>query len=154
MFDFGDPAVTEIAYALHKRVQPSGVVIYGAIPSDKGVLLAVLAATNQPVGHSLERILAPEDTIGSLVVEMNRELVIYDTLMHPLLKDSGAVSRMGIMAYIGVPCCLDGEPVGGISVVDAHRRHWNATEIMAARETAARLEALADLRRQHRQTPG
>ncbi|SFI64211.1 GAF domain-containing protein [Celeribacter neptunius] len=136
-----------MALELHGRVAASGVLIYRAIPSEAGVLLKVLAATNQPVAHRLDNVLLPENTIGNLVMELNREIVINDTLTHPLVKDSGAVSIMGIMAYIGVPARLDGRPFGGVSVVDQHRRHWTEAEVLATRVAAAQLEALALERR-------
>ncbi|WP_434286702.1 GAF domain-containing protein [Celeribacter sp. SCSIO 80788] len=133
----------EIADGLHAQIAPSGVLVYRAQPSDAGIQLEVLANTNHPMGRSLERVLMPEHTIGHLVVDLGREIVVDDTLVHPLIKDTGAVSVMGIMAYIGVPCRFQGGVFGGISAVDTHRRHWGHEEVQAVRDSASALERLA-----------
>ncbi|WP_066708998.1 GAF domain-containing protein [Celeribacter ethanolicus] len=146
MFDSGDPQVREIAFSLHAQIAPSGVLAFRALPTASGTQLEVLANTDHPVGRQLERVLMPENTIGHLVVDLAREIVSDDTLVHPLIKDTGAVSVMGIMAYIGVPCRFRGQVFGGISAVDSHRRHWSHEEVQFVRDSARALECLAKAR--------
>ncbi|PTQ74538.1 GAF domain-containing protein [Celeribacter persicus] len=143
MFVEDDPQVREIAFDLHSQIAPSGVLIYRALPSEVGTQLEVLSNTDHPVGLQLDRVLPPENTIGHLVVDLDRELVIDDTLVHPLVKDTGAVTVMGIMAYVGVPCRFRGRPFGGISAVATHRRSWSHEEVQAVRDSARALERLA-----------
>ncbi|WP_417264214.1 GAF domain-containing protein [Celeribacter sp.] len=144
MFEYGDPKLTTLAFQLHDMIRPSGVVFYRARQDGGKTLLEVLANTSTPVNQPLERILMPDNTIGHLVVEMGQEIVIDDTLTHPLVQDSGAVQTMGIMAYLGVPCRLGGEVIGGISAVHQHRRHWSASDIDAARWAARAYEVIAE----------
>lgn len=143
LFDYGDPKLTTLAFELHDIVRPSGVVFYRARHEGGQTLLEVLANTSTPVNQPLERLLIPDKTIGHLVVEMGQEIVIDDTLMHPLVRDSGAVHCMGIMAYLGVPCRLNGEVIGGISAVHQHRRSWSQSDIDAARWAARSYELIA-----------
>lgn len=143
LFDYGDPKLTTLAFQLHDMIRPSGVVFYRARYDGGKTLLEVLANTSMPVNQTLDRILMPDNTIGHLVVEMGQEIVIDDTLTHPLVRDSGAVHNMGIMAYLGVPCRLNGEVIGGISAVHQHRRNWSQSDIDAARWAARNYEAVA-----------
>lgn len=146
MFDFADPTLMGYAQKLHDTIAPSGVVIYRARAGEVAPVLEVLVNTNHPVGRTLGTFIVPRLSIGHLVVEMNRELIIDDTLIHPLLKGSAAVTEMGIMAYIGVPYRVEGQVVGGISVVHQHRRQWANEHIQAVRDVARHLEHMAEVR--------
>ncbi|MBU0642532.1 MAG: GAF domain-containing protein [Alphaproteobacteria bacterium] len=142
VFDFADPKLMRFAQQLHDDIQPSGVVIFRARTGEAAPTLEVLANTNHPVGRKLDILLVPRLTIGHLVIEMNHELIIDDTLSHPLVKDSDAVTEMGIMAYIGVPYRLNGQAVGGVSVVHQHRRQWASEHIQAVRDVARQLDSI------------
>lgn len=143
MFDIADPTLVTLAFQLQHAINPSGVVIYRARAGGVAPTLEVLANTNHPVDRKLDTFLEPRVTIGHLVIEMNHELIIDDTLTHPLVKGSGAIKVMGIMAYIGVPYRLSGQAIGGVSVVHQHRRNWTEAEIEAVRAVARQLDRVA-----------
>jgi GAF domain-containing protein len=134
MFDFADPYVVALANDVHHKLQPSGVVVW--LMRDKA--LHVVAHTNSPIDRDLGRVLQPQYTIGHLVCEVNKTLVINDTLSHPLVGKTAAVKDMGIMAYLGTPFHCDGVVVGGISAVHQHARRWetqDVTDIEAAAQS-------------------
>ncbi|WP_460273312.1 GAF domain-containing protein [Celeribacter sp. ULVN23_4] len=143
MFEYGDPDIAKIASDLHGLIQPSGVGIFRAVSGDSGSILKVFTHTGKLVGAEIEQTMISGNTIGNLVVETNHEIIVDDTLVHPLFKDSAAVSQMGIMAYIGVPCRIDGVAFGGISAVNQHRRQWTSEEVQAVRDSAVLVERLA-----------
>ncbi|MEM5477042.1 GAF domain-containing protein [Pacificibacter sp. AS14] len=139
MFEFANPKVMALADTVYDKVKSSGVAVWLM----KGNDLHIIGHINGPVGREFDRILPPKYTIGHVVFEMNKTLVIDDALTHPLVGKTGAVEDMGIMAYLGTPFHLNGVPVGGISAVHQHARRWDAVDITLLEEAAQALSKLA-----------
>ncbi|MBU2868437.1 GAF domain-containing protein [Pacificibacter marinus] len=139
MFEFNDPQVRALAEAVHTEVNSSGVAIWLM----KGEDLHIICLIDGLIGREVERILPPKYTIGHMVFDMNKTLVIDDTLSHPLVGKTGAVEDMGIMAYIGTPFHLNGVAIGGISALHQHARRWDGADIKAIEAGAQALSQLA-----------
>ena len=80
----------------------------------------------------------PRDTsICRHVAEMNRQLAIEDALVHPLVKDSEAVTQGGVGAYIGYPLHdVDGTPGGTLCAIDRKWRRWKDRDHAVLRQLA------------------
>jgi PAS domain S-box-containing protein len=92
-------------------------------------------------------------------------LVLEDARSHPVSRDNGAVTELGVAAYAGVPLrSADGHVLGSLCVVDFAPRAWDAgalealahlgeaaaTEIELRRELAERARVAAALRESDR----
>jgi PAS domain S-box-containing protein len=80
-------------------------------------------------------------------VMSGQPLVISDAREHPLVKDNGAVSGLGVIAYAGVPLVLSGGQVlGSFCVVDDKPRQWTAEELEILTTLAAAAVGELELR--------
>lgn len=138
MFDDGDPQVVAIAQNLHEKVTPSGVVVWYLV----GESLHVVAHTSSPIDRPMDKVIQPKMSLGHLVCESDKTLVFDDTLSHPLLKDSTAVTVYGVMAYMGAPFYNAGRVVGGISAIHQHARRWSNADVNHLEMAAADLSRL------------
>ena len=139
MFEFAHPKIMTLANDVYTKVKPSGVVVWLM----KGKDLHVIGHINKPIERDLDRVLSPKYTIGHMVFEINKTLVIDDALSHPLVGKSGAVEHMGIMAYLGTPFHLNGVPIGGISAVYQHAHRWENEDVKVIEVAAQALSQLA-----------
>lgn len=139
MFEFNNPQVRAIAETVHNEVHSSSVAIWLM----KGEDLHVICLIDGLIGREAGRILPPKYTIGHMVFDMNKTLVIDDTLSHPLVGKTGAVEDMGIMAYIGTPFHLNEVAVGGISALHHHARRWDEADVNAVEAGAHSMSQLA-----------
>ena len=63
------------------------------------------------------------------VTAMGRPLVVRDALAHPLVRNSPAVSDLGLVAYLGEPLHdHSGKSVGCFSVFDHRARDWSENQ--------------------------
>lgn len=80
-------------------------------------------------------------------VAMDFPLVIDDTFSHPLVRDSRAVTKLAIAAYIGAPVHgPSGRATGTLCAVEFHQRRWTEEDIdymIAAARIADRIIASA-----------
>jgi hypothetical protein len=139
MFDFADPQVMAIIEVLHEKIRASGVAAWLMKEKD----LHIIGHINGPIGRDLEHVLSSKYTIGHMVFEMNKTLVIDDTLTHPLVGKTAAVKDMGIMAYLGTPFHLNGVTIGGISAIHQHARRWEAADVAKIEAAAQVMSQLA-----------
>jgi PAS domain S-box-containing protein len=79
-------------------------------------------------------------SVCAMVVETGEPLILQDTRIHPLTKDKGAVTELGIVAYAGAPITTrDGHVLGALCVMDRVPRVWTVRDM----ETLATLAASA-----------
>ncbi len=72
------------------------------------------------------------------VVATENVLVVEDARVDPILKDSGAVHDLGVVAYLGAPLKrADGHIVGALCAIDSKPRNWSADDIEALSDVAA-----------------
>ncbi len=140
----------EVAMRLQSEFQPSGVVIFTATESAGPPLMDVVAITAPPIGYTVEDFTRPRMTISQIMVEINHELIIDDTLVHPLVRSGEVETTMGVMAFLGVPVRYKGAAVGGVSAIHQTRRSWNTDEIYAVRRAAASMGDVFAKRRKRR----
>lgn len=65
-------------------------------------------------------------------------LVIGDARAHPLVQANGAVTDLGVVAYLGAPiCCPNDEVVGSFCVIDEEPRDWSDAQVASLVDLAA-----------------
>jgi DNA-binding CsgD family transcriptional regulator len=80
-------------------------------------------------------------------------LVIRDVRDHPVFRLVPTVRSMNVVAYLGVPLTVHGQPVGAFCVIDHRPRAWN-TEDVHAIATLARAANVEVSKRVRRRAPG
>jgi formate hydrogenlyase transcriptional activator len=71
-------------------------------------------------------------------VASGEPLIISDAREDPIVKDNGAVSELGVIAYAGIPLTTpEGHTLGSFCVWDARPREWKEEEIDVLRGLAA-----------------
>jgi GAF domain-containing protein len=81
------------------------------------------------------------------VVAGEEPLVIADARRVPWLRDNGAVTELGIVAYAGFPLRTgDGQPIGSFCAIDDEPREWSRRELDLLRDFAAIVQSELDLR--------
>jgi PAS domain S-box-containing protein len=98
-----------------------------------------------------------EYSICRHVVTTAQPLVVEDTRAHPLLRESAAVTELGLVAYAGLPLrTMDGQVIGAFAAADHAPHAWSPAEIALLEELAAaamhEIELHAALRTASRQT--
>ena len=80
-------------------------------------------------------------------VTSGKPLIISDARQHPLVKDNGAVSDLGVVAYAGVPLALSGGKVlGSFCAIDDKPRRWTDDELDILKTLAAAAVGELELR--------
>lgn len=65
-------------------------------------------------------------------------LVIGDARTHPLVQANGAVTDLGVTAYLGAPiCCPNDEVIGSFCVIDEEPRDWSDAQVASLVDLAA-----------------
>jgi two-component system CheB/CheR fusion protein len=81
-------------------------------------------------------------------VTSGQPLIIEDARRHPLVKDNGAVTDLGVIAYAGIPLrSASGEVLGSFCAIDTRPRQWTGDEIETLQALAGAVEAELELRR-------
>jgi signal transduction histidine kinase len=81
------------------------------------------------------------------VVTTDDDLVITDAATDERVKDSPAVSEMGVRAYLGVPLrAPGGETLGSLCAVDNHPREWTPRDVATLHELADAVAATIAMR--------
>jgi EAL domain-containing protein (putative c-di-GMP-specific phosphodiesterase class I) len=107
-----------------------------------GLSDSLSARRDTPLSHSL----------CQHVVTTDGPLVISDALQHPLVRDNGAVTGLGVAAYLGVPVHgAAGRPIGALCVVDTMPRAWTPADAGQLSELACAIETELQLREFQRQ---
>ncbi|MDF1501355.1 GAF domain-containing sensor histidine kinase [Roseisolibacter sp. H3M3-2] len=80
-------------------------------------------------------------------VERGAPLVVADAHAHPLVRDNGAVTDLGIVSYLGIPLATsDGVVLGTICVLDHTPRSWAPEELQTLGDLAAAVATEIELR--------
>ncbi len=82
-----------------------------------------------------------------------RELVVTNSLEHPLVQENLGTTETGVRAYAGIPLRFEGETVGTLCAFDARPREWSPADLDKLRQLAHRAAAQIRARAQARQ-PG
>ncbi|HEX9109570.1 MAG TPA: PAS domain S-box protein, partial [Longimicrobiales bacterium] len=80
------------------------------------------------------------------VVAKRQPLIVSDARLHPLLKDSPAVSEMGVIAYAGMPLLVQGQAVGSLCAVDFKPREWGEGDASILSDLAETVTTELELR--------
>ncbi|MDP5308531.1 GAF domain-containing protein [Paracoccus spongiarum] len=81
------------------------------------------------------------------VVSLDQPLAVADARQSPLLRENGAVSDLGVIAYLGAPVHgPGGEALGSLCAIDSVPRDWTAEETAVLADLAAMLESEIALR--------
>lgn len=100
---------------------------------NSGLVLPKRMTDAMPLTHS----------ICQHVIAMDFPLIVDDAVLHPLVSRNGAVTELGIAAYLGAPIryqCDDKR--GALCVLDTHRRRWTNAEIKTVVDAAAAVNGL------------
>jgi two-component system cell cycle sensor histidine kinase/response regulator CckA len=94
-------------------------------------------------------------SICKYVVETKRALLVQDARRDPRLRETPAVTELGVVAYAGSPLTTpDGHVVGTLAVMDFTPRTWHPTEHELLEQLAGQARAyleLVDARRAQRE---
>lgn len=81
------------------------------------------------------------------VVVSEEPLIVSDSRLDPQLQHNGAVSDLGVIAYLGVPLTgSDGEILGSFCVIDGESREWSSEEIGTMQDLSRCVESEIRLR--------
>jgi GAF domain-containing protein len=81
-------------------------------------------------------------------VAAREPLVVGDARLHPVLKTNGAIEKLGVIAYAGIPLIdSDGYALGTLCVADDHPRSWTTKDIEVLTDLAASVLTEIKLRR-------
>lgn len=83
-----------------------------------------------PLSHSL----------CQYVVASRQPLIIKDARTVAELKGNQAISKLGIIAYLGFPLLAEGQPLGSFCVVDTKPHAWSQREIRVVQALASLVE--------------
>jgi PAS domain S-box-containing protein len=79
-------------------------------------------------------------------------LIIDDAREHPLVRDSGAVTQFGVVAYAGVPLLTwDDHALGTLCAIDVSPRAWSAEDVSLLCDLALTVVAQIELRQARRE---
>ena len=82
------------------------------------------------------------------VVESAEPLVVNDARTDPILQHNGAVSDLGVIAYLGIPLKTgDGHVLGSFCVIEGVPREWTDADIETMTDLAASVATELELRR-------
>lgn len=74
-------------------------------------------------------------SFSQYVISENAPLVVEDARTHPLVQANGAVSDLGVVAYLGAPIYgPDDAPIGALCVIEQEPRAWSETDIAALKD--------------------
>ncbi|MEO8904110.1 MAG: GAF domain-containing protein [Polyangiaceae bacterium] len=74
-------------------------------------------------------------------------LVIEDARVHPLVRDNGATTEVGVGAYAGIPIITsDGHALGALCALDVVPRTWAPEDLLLLKDITALLVAQIELR--------
>jgi GAF domain-containing protein len=119
-------------------------------------LVTVLEPECQVFLGGAEQLPAPYCTTGSsplthsfcqYVVQDGRPLIVADAREIPELRNSGAITDLGVVGYLGWPLIDEhGAVVGSLCAIDNEPREWTSAEILMLRDLAACCSAELDVR--------
>ena len=128
--------------ALTARVAGAPVSLVNLVDADRTY---VKSAHNfdPPPGRDIP----PSHSLCQHVVGSGAPLVVDDAASHPLVRENGAVTELGVGAYLGVPVRTpSGQVVGSLCAIDFRPREWSAEDQTALETLAASVEGEIALR--------
>jgi two-component sensor histidine kinase len=129
----GTPALQRVT-RLATRLLGTPVSLFSVVDAQRQVFAAACgteAVTETPLSHSF----------CQYVVAEGQPLEVEDARNHPLLRDNGAVSDLGVIAYLGHPVhAPDGAVIGSFCVIDSKPRAWTADDRAVLADLAAMVE--------------
>ncbi|WP_138468291.1 HWE histidine kinase domain-containing protein [Poseidonocella sp. HB161398] len=107
------------------------------------------AQTGLPEAVACNRGTPLSQSFCQYVVTSGRPLSVSDARIHPLLSKNGAVSGLGVVAYMGVPIRgPDGQVLGSFCGIDSQPRQWGARELAVLEDLGAIIESEIRLRQE------
>lgn len=109
-----------------------------------GALISVVADDHELVKSSsgLTRAWPPgrrvdlAHSLARYAIERGDPLAVSDTRAHPVLRESGAVTELGVIAYAAVPLMKDGHALGVLGAIDERPRLWSAEQMQLLADLA------------------
>ena len=81
--------------------------------------------------------LALDYSICRFTVTAAAPVAIDDTRLDARTRGSAAVTELGVLAYLGAPVVVHGEPIGALCVFDCRPRQWSGAQVGSLAAVAA-----------------
>jgi signal transduction histidine kinase len=129
-----DPDFERIT-SLAARVLDVPVCLVSLVDADRQIFAG---ACGLPAPYDVLRETPLSHSFCQHAVNEGRPLIIRDAKLDPRVADNGAVSDLGVVAYLGFPLAgPEGHLFGAFCVIDTRPRDWTAEEIEAVRDFTA-----------------
>ena len=129
--------------ALTARVAGAPVSLVALVDRDRSYFKSAHGVPEVPPGRAVPL----SHSLCRHVVSRNAPLVIDDARTHPLVRDNGGVTDLGVGAYLGVPVRSgDGHVLGSLCAIDLEPRAWTAEDQASVVALAASVESEIALR--------
>ena len=129
--------------ALTARVSGAPVSLVALVDRDRSYFKSAHGVPEVPPGRTVPL----SHSLCQHVVGSGAPLVIDDARAHPLVRDNGGVTDLGVGAYLGVPVrAPSGHVVGSLCAIDTGARAWTADDQTSLVSLAASVEGEIALR--------
>jgi two-component sensor histidine kinase len=120
-----EPAFDRIT-ALASKLIGAPVALISLVDKDRQFFKSVLGV---PAPYENTRETPLSHSFCQHVVSSERMLSVSDARNDPLVKENGAVTDLGVAAYLGVPLkSPEGQVLGSLCVIDVNPRQWTAED--------------------------
>ena len=128
---------------LTARVAGAPVSLVALLDDEKSYFKSTFGVPEIPEGRAVPL----SHSLCQIVVGTGEPVAIDDTQAHPLARDNGAVTDMGVGAYLGVPVrAPSGHVLGSLCAVDFEARSWTDADRTSLVSLAASVEGEIALR--------
>ncbi len=129
--------------ALTARVAGAPVSLVALIDADRSYFKSAYGVPEMPSGRTVPL----SHSLCQHVVGTGATLVIDDARTHPLVRDNGGVTDLGVGAYLGVPVrSPSGHVLGSLCAIDLEARSWTSADQQSLVSLAASVEGEIALR--------
>lgn len=130
---------------LTARVASAPVSLVALVDADRSYFKSARGLPATPPGRTVPL----SHSLCQHVVGSGEPLVVDDARSHPLVRENGGVTDMGVGAYLGVPVRdPDGQVLGSLCAIDTEARSWTEDERTSIESLAASVEGEIALRAQ------
>lgn len=144
LLDTTPEAVFDRSTRLASRLLNAPVALFSLVDEDRQFFKSQIGLSGEaadsrqtPLSHSF----------CQHVVKREAPLVVSDARLDPVLKGNGAISDLGVIAYLGVPIATDdGEVLGSFCVIGQEPRDWQKDEVALLEDIAAGVSSEVRLR--------
>ncbi|CAN5479827.1 hypothetical protein BH24GEM3_BH24GEM3_03870 [soil metagenome] len=134
---------------LAARVVDAPLALFNLVAEDRQYAKSCFAPESWPT----ERNLPLADSFCKFAVSTREPLIVRDAREDPRVASSQIVTRLGVLAYLGIPLITsEGYPLGTLCAADFRPREWRREETEALAELAASVVTEIELRRAVRET--